>query len=138
MHYVICCYSERAESICLMWNLGTAESGPISVTINPSIKPFTVLYSTFDSKQEHAFSTSFTVTICHFLCKWSPINHSFDVHLHKQIHCNIAHSPPCVLCTTPTTLLVYIWFYLYFACMHVYHMHACCLQKLKDHQIPLN
>lgn len=31
MHYVICCYSKRAENICLIWSLGTAESGPISV-----------------------------------------------------------------------------------------------------------
>lgn len=38
MHYVIYCYSEHAESICLIWNLETAELGPISVAKQ---KPFT-------------------------------------------------------------------------------------------------
>lgn len=54
MHYVICCYGERAESICLIWSLGTAESGPISVKKQKK-KSFICLFciAPFDSNQEH-------------------------------------------------------------------------------------
>lgn len=40
MHYVIYCYNEHAESIGLIWNLETAEHGPVNVAKQ---KSFTIV-----------------------------------------------------------------------------------------------
>jgi hypothetical protein len=75
---------------------------------------------------------SFTVTTCHFLCKWRSTNHSFDVYLHKHVHYNAVHEFP-TRCAQHYLLCFYLILWVILpTCMSVHHMHGCCLQRLKE------
>lgn len=86
MHYVIYCYSEHAESICLIGNLETAELGPMNVAKQNSFIFVKTSHSTL-----HTWATLFwyvILSICHFFCKLNSIDHSLKSHLWKQIFYN--------------------------------------------------